>query len=174
VDPAGDPRGLLPLEAGRSLDEPRLYSVLRLLGLSLLLLSISRSKQGKYLLFLYPFVGAVLALLVSRLRVADDEAARRARRIVRGVLAFVAAVLAAAALALYRSRRGKSPPMPGSSLDRRAARLGAVAALVLLAAASRDRAGGLRPGGRSVARGGRARAKGLPAMNERKTAARFT
>ena len=40
-------------------------------GAVFVLLSISRSKQGKYLLFLYPFVAAVLALFVLRQREPD-------------------------------------------------------------------------------------------------------
>ncbi|MCL4810152.1 MAG: hypothetical protein KJ062_20525, partial [Thermoanaerobaculia bacterium] len=80
---------------------PRLGSVLRAVGLVFLLLSISRSKQGKYLLFLYPFLAAVFALLVTRLREADDAAAAGARRVVLAVLGVSAAVLVVAALALH-------------------------------------------------------------------------
>ena len=162
--------GRLPLEAGRDVAaNPRLRSVLRALGIALLLLSISRSKQGKYLLFLYPFVAAVLALFVTRLRLADDEAAgaraagrarrprlpRRGRRRGGGRARYPVAVAEgsrrrrARALgrraARSRRRRGARPPRP---------------------AAARDRPGGLRAGGGPLARRGRARGEG-PAGDER-------
>jgi len=157
---------------GEIASNPRLRSVLRAVGISFLLFSISRSKQGKYLLFLYPFVAAVLALLVTRLRAADDEPARRARRVVRGVLVFLAAVLVAAAAALYPVA-ARMVPSDAGLVPWVAIPLGAggAAALVLLARRRREiapaafaLAGGLWLAEAAVG------AKGLPAMDDRKTA----
>ncbi len=151
---------------------PRLGSVLRALGIVFVFFSLSRSKQGKYLLFLYPFLAAVLALLVARLREAEDEAALRATRVVRAILVFVAAVLVVAAVALFPVAARKAPadaglvPWIAVPLG-----LGGVAALVLLARRRREIAGVAFAlvGGLWLAEAALG-AKGLPALNDRKTA----
>ena len=157
---------------GEIASNPRLASVLRAVGAAFVLLSISRSKQGKYLLFLYPFVAAVLALFVARLSEAEDDGARRARQATRGVLAFLAAVLVLAAAALYPVVAKKAPadagliPWIAVPLG-----LGGVAALVVLARRPRAIAGAAfaLAGGLWLAEAALG-AKGLPALNARKTA----
>jgi 4-amino-4-deoxy-L-arabinose transferase-like glycosyltransferase len=157
---------------GERSGNPRLRSVLRAMGIGLLLLSLSRSKQGKYLLFLYPFAAAVLALLVTRLRLADDEAAGRARRAVRGVLAFLAAVVVVAAAALpvvaVREAPDDAAIVPWVAVP---LGLGGVVALALLARRRREIAAAAfaLAGGIWLAEAALG-AKGLPAMNDRKTA----
>lgn len=157
---------------GEAATSPRLGSVLRALGVTLLFFSISRSKQGKYLLFLYPFAAAILALLVTRLREAEDEAASKARRLVRGILGLLAGLLLLAAVALYPVAARKAPadaglvPWVAVPLG-----LGAAATLVVLARRRREVAGpvlalaaGLWLSEAAVG------AKVLPALDERKTA----
>ncbi len=151
---------------------PRLASVLRAVGAVFVLLSISRSKQGKYLLFLYPFVAAVLALFVARMREAEDDAAHRARRAVRAILAVLAIVLVLAAAALYPVAARKVPsdahlvPWIAVPLG-----LGAVVALVVLARRRREIAGAAfaLAAGLWLAEAALG-AKGFPALNVRKTA----
>ncbi len=151
---------------------PRLGSVLRAVGLVFLLLSISRSKQGKYLLFLYPFLAAVFALLVTRLREADDAAAARARRVVRAVLGVSAAVLVVAALALHPAVARKSPADAGlAPWIALPLGLGGATALALLARRRRE----IAPAAFALAGGlwlaeAALGAKGLPALNDDKTA----
>lgn len=151
---------------------PRLASVLRAVGVVFVLLSISRSKQGKYILFLYPFVAAVLALFVTRMRAAEDEAAQKARRLVRGILAAVSVLLVLAALALYpvavRKAPGDAALVPWVAIP---LGLGAVAALFVLSRRRREIAGAAfaLAGGLWLAEAA-VGAKGFPAMNARKTA----
>lgn len=150
----------------------RLRSLLRALAVTFLFFSVSRSKQGKYLLFLYPFLAAVLALLVSRLREAGDEPARKARSAVRWILGVFAGLLVAASIALFPVAARKAPsdaglvPWVAIPLG-----LGAAAALALLARRRQDVAG---PAFALVASLWLAEAavgaKVLPALDERKTA----
>ncbi len=63
-----------------------------------LFLSVSQSKQGKYLLVAYPFAAVLVAALVGA--VDRTREPRSARRFVRGYLGLAAGVLLAAALAL--------------------------------------------------------------------------
>jgi 4-amino-4-deoxy-L-arabinose transferase-like glycosyltransferase len=151
---------------------PRLASILRAVGLAFLLLSISRSKQGKYLLFLYPFLAAVLALLVARLRETDDAAAVRARKVVRAVLGVSAAVLVVAALALHPAVARKSPADAGlAPWIAVPLGLGGAAALALLVRRRRE----IAPAAFALAGGlwlaeAALGAKALPALNDDKTA----
>ena len=157
---------------GETAANPRLGSVLRAVGITFVFFSISRSKQGKYLLFLYPFLAAVLALLVTRLRSADDEAAARARRVVRGILAVLAGLLLAAAVALHPVAVRKVPADAGlAPWVALPLGLGAAAALVVLARRRRAiaapafaLAAGLWLAEAAVG------AKVFPALNVRKTA----
>jgi 4-amino-4-deoxy-L-arabinose transferase-like glycosyltransferase len=157
---------------GESAGNPRLRSVLRALGVTFLFFSISRSKQGKYLLFLYPFAAAVLALLVSRLRTAEDEAAAKARRLVRGILAFLAGLLLAAAVALHPVAVRKVPADAGlAPWVALPLGLGAAAAIVVLTRRRREIAGAVL----ALAAGlwlseAAVGAKVFPALNARKTA----
>jgi 4-amino-4-deoxy-L-arabinose transferase-like glycosyltransferase len=157
---------------GEIATNPRLGSVLRAVGAVFVLLSISRSKQGKYLLFLYPFVSAAFALFVARMREAEDDAARRPRQVVRGILAAVSVVLLVAALALTPVAARKAPadaglvPWIAVPLG-----LGAAAALVVLARRKQEIAGAVL----ALACGiwlteAAVGAKGLPVLNARKTA----
>lgn len=156
---------------GETAASPRLRSSLRALGVTFLLFSASRSKQGKYLLLLYPFAAAVLALLVARVREAPTEAYRTARKVLAGVLVLLAGAFVVVAAALYPVVARKAPgdaglvPWVAVPLG-----LGGLAALALLAK-RRDvapavfaLAGGLWLGEAALG------AKVFPAVNDRKTA----
>lgn len=158
-------------KGGETARNPRLVALLRAVAVVFLFFSISRSKQGKYLLFLYPFLAAAFALFVTRLREAG-EGAGAALRVVRGVLGVTAALLVAAAAALYPVAARKAPgdaglvPWVAVPLG-----LGGAAALALLARKRTEVAGpafalaaGLWLG--EAATG----AKVFPALNDRKTA----
>lgn len=156
---------------GETARNPRLVALLRAVGVVFLFFSISRSKQGKYLLFLYPFLAAALALLVTRLREAGDGAGRPLR-VVRGVLAVTAALLVAAALALGPVAARKAPadtglvPWVAIPLG-----LGGAAALVLLARRRTEVAGAAFALAAGLWLGEAATgAKVFPALNDRKTA----
>ncbi len=157
---------------GETAANPRLRSVLRAVGITFVLLSISRSKQGKYLLFLYPFLAAVLALLVARLREAEGKAALRALGVVRGILGVVAALLLAVSVALFpvaaRRAPGDARLVPWIAVP---LGLGGLAALAVLARRRREVAGVAfaLAGGLWLAEAALG-AKALPAMNARKTA----
>lgn len=159
-------------KGGETASNPRLASLLRALAITFAFFSASRSKQGKYLLLLYPFVAAVLALLVTRLREPDTGPYRRARKVLTGALAFLAAVVVAAAVALYPVAARKVPadaglvPWVAVPLG-----LGGAAALFLLARFRREVAPAAfaLAGGLWLAEAGLG-AKVFPALNDRKTA----
>lgn len=159
-------------KSGEIAANPRLASVLRAVGLVFVVLSISRSKQGKYILFLYPFLAAVVALFVTRLREADDAAARRARTAVRAALAVAAVVLVAGAAALFPVAARKAPAelgiVPWVAVPMALGGVAALAALVRrrreVAPAALALAGALWLGEAALG------AKGFPALNDEKTA----
>ena len=158
-------------KGGETASNPRLRSLLRAVAVTFLFFSVSRSKQGKYLLFLYPFVAAVLALGVARAREATSGPYLAARKGLAGVLAILASLVVVASVALYPVAARKFPEdaglVPWVALP---LGLGGLAALVLLArrrdvaAAMLALAGGLWLGEAALG------AKALPALNDRKTA----
>lgn len=156
---------------GETSRNPRLVALLRAVGVVFLFFSISRSKQGKYLLFLYPFLAAALALFVTRLREAGAGAGT-ALRVVRGILGVTATLLVVAAAALYPVAVRKAPDdaglVPWVALP---LGLGGVAALVLLARRRTEVAGAAFALAAGLWLGEAATgAKVFPALNDRKTA----
>ena len=159
-------------KGGETAANPRLRSVLRAVAITFLFFSASRSKQGKYLLLLYPFVAAILALLVTRVREADSEVYRGARKVLAGVFAFLAAAVVVAAVALYPVAAKKVPadaglvPWIAVPLG-----LGGAVALSLLARFRREVASAAfaLAGGIWLAEAALG-AKAFPAVNDRKTA----
>ncbi len=82
--------------AGLLRGRPELGGALTVVLTGLVFLSASDSKQGKYLLFAYPFAAVLLAAAVTEW----ERRAGRGLRLFRGYLLFVAGLLLGAALAL--------------------------------------------------------------------------